>query len=137
MEILEQIKSGTGKQIYNLMRQIDKRRKNGENKPEFRVWWHACLERAKEINATRFGDWEEAKNKLDVMSEPNMPFGEKNRISFNVETINGYPCVYSKEKKQGDVKSRVYITNSKTNTMYLKEFGEVTEKQVRTIFGTV
>lgn len=135
MDILEQIKNGTGKQIYNLMRQIDKRRKDGENKPEFRAWWDACLERVKEISTTRFGDWEEAKNKLDMMGEPNIQLGEKNRISTSVEPINGYPCIYSKEKGQDGFKSRMYITNSKTNSMYLKEFGEVTEKQAKSIFN--
>ena len=130
MTILEQIKNGTGKQIYNFMKEIEKRRSNGENRQEFREWWNACVERAKEINSTKFGDWEDAKSKLDNLIEPKISFGDKkNKITY-IQPLNGFPCVYAKYESGG----RAYITNPKTNSMYVRDFSEVKELQPVDIF---
>lgn len=129
MEILEQIKNGTGSQVFGLMKKIEGLRKAGKNKPEYDIWWKACMDRAREINRTRFGNWQDAMAKLDLVLEPLVSFTDSKHIQMYLDPINGYPCVYSKTKNSKGIKSCVYITNPITNSMYLKRFGDVTAKE--------
>lgn len=135
MDILDKIKHGNGRQIYNLMKEIKQRNESGDTRKDLKTYWYACLERVKELNTQRYGNWEEAMTLLDGLSEPNVYFGDQNRVSIYLEPINGYPCIYCKEKKDKEISSRVYITNPMKNTMYLVEFTQATEKQARQIFG--
>ena len=135
MDILDKIKNGNGRQIYNLMKQIRQRNEDGDTRKDLKTYWYACFERAKELNAQKYGNWEEAMAILDSLSEPNVCFGDQNRVSIYLKPIKGYPCVYCKEKNDKAISSRIYITNPIKNTMYLVDFTPATEKQARLIFG--
>jgi hypothetical protein len=134
-QIIGQIKTATGKQIYTFLREMEKSIKEGKRNSNFFIWQNECYERARELIKNRYGDWEQAKNKLDMVREPNLEKYENKLISMCLDDINGYPCVYSREKTKEGIKSCVYITNGKTNTMYLKHFGEVTHRQANEIFN--
>jgi len=60
MDILDKIKNGNGRQIYNLMKQIRQRNEDGDTRKDLKTYWYACFERAKELNAQKYGNWEEA-----------------------------------------------------------------------------
>ena len=134
-ETLEKIKNASGSQVYKWLRTLDQKRKNKEVVNNFKEYWEALFKRAKQININRYGDWEDACRKLDLVTEPNLNNKfHGDRMNIDLAPINGYPCQYTKEKIGKQFKSALMITNGKKNMMYLRSFGEITSKQLKGTF---
>lgn len=82
------------------------------------------------------GNWQQAKQLLDNMSEPNINFGDdKKHLDVYRPNVLGYQCQYVKHRTKNGIKSWLVITNKEKNCVYIKKFGEVTEDEVREIFN--
>lgn len=79
---LEQVKTLSGYQLFSVMKQA----KEKGNETVFK----ACYERARQLNANKYGDWEQAKAVFEGLDFPDLP--DQSRIVVKELTpINGYP----------------------------------------------
>jgi hypothetical protein len=84
-----------------------------------------------------YGSWQQAKQLLDNMSEPNINFGnDKKHLDVYRPDVLGYQCQYVKNKTKKGIKSWLVITNHENNCVYIKNFSEVSEEEVNKIFNS-
>jgi len=73
-----------------------------------------------------YGDWQQAKEFLDNLAEPNVFLDreDKEGISKNMPDILGYQVIYTKRNVKKSVRSFITIMNPKTNSCYVKNYSE-------------
>jgi 5'-3' exonuclease len=111
-EIIEKIKTATGKQIFSFICRL-KKNLAGLTRSKMSKYEKLCFERAMELNQNKYANWEQAKSILENMGEP------PHTQTTDLEPINGYPCKYVKSKKT----NLLVICNPKTSIAYIKDFG--------------
>lgn len=112
-EILAKVKTMSGYPLNSLMRKAENRN---------REIFNACFERAKELNASRLGDWNEAVKRFLAMSFPSW----KPQIGNQIQQIEleGYTCDISQTTAgNGTIVSQsMALINHKTNSCLVNYF---------------
>jgi hypothetical protein len=87
----------------------------------------------------QYGNWQETKQFLDNLNEPQITKSgdDWRHINVDLPKILGYPCQYSKHisKKDNKINSYATIMNPNTNSCYIKTFSGITEEEANDIFN--
>lgn len=124
-EMEEKIKTSSGYPLFKFIGQIKKDIGNFD-KSERNYFLKIAMDRVHELWLERFGDWEDAKLKMERLPTPQFYKTE------DLLPINGYTCQFSYSKNG----SSLGLFNPFTNSVYLIPSGELTTDQVKTIFGS-
>ncbi len=128
-----------GKDLAEFMAQQKLVKETGEgiNKTLARTYFHLATERAIELNKDRFGNWFEAKEMFNRLTEPQVTATEPGQRHWEVRQpdVLGYLCFYTKHRTEDGTVSQLVLINGTTNTVYLKPFSEVSYKQAVSIFN--
>lgn len=124
-EMEEKIKTSSGYPLFKFIGQIKKDIGNFD-KSERSYFLKIAIDRVHELWLERFGDWEDAKLKMERLPTPQFYKTEE------LLPINGYPCQFSYSKNG----STLGLFNPFTNSVYLIPSGELTIDQVKTIFSS-
>lgn len=112
-EILAKVKTMSGYPLNSLMRQAEKRN---------REIFDSCFERAKELNASKLGNWEDAVKRFLAMSFPSW----KPVTGYQVQQVEveGYTCDISQTTASNGtiVSQSMALINHKTNSCLVNYF---------------